>query len=312
MKKPLLQSGRRYVIDGAMATELERRGASIDDPLWSARVLIDQPGLIEAVHHDYFLAGADIALTASYQATFAGFAARGLDAAMARELLLSAVRLALSARERFAADGIDATRPAPLIGASLGPFGAHRHDGSEYHGDYGVSAQVLLEFHRRQFEVLARSGADFIAFETVPSLAEGEAIVRLLEEFPGVPAWIGFSCRDGERVCHGEAFARCAALAGEQPGIIATGVNCTPPRFVASLLAAARAATDKPLFAYPNSGESWDARHAVWCGTGTGGTLDADVRVWLAAGATLAGGCCRTTPADIRVIARVMREDPTA
>jgi homocysteine S-methyltransferase len=312
MANTALQRDRRYVIDGAMATELERRGANINDTLWSARVLIDQPGLIEAVHHDYFLAGADIALTASYQASFAGFAARGLDAATARELLLSAVQLALRARERYVAAGVDASRPAPLIGASIGPYGAHRHDGSEYHGNYGVTGQVLLDFHRRQLEVLAQAGADFIAFETVPSLAEGEVIVRLLEEFPGVPAWIGFSCRDGERVCHGESFARCAALAGEQRGIIATGLNCTPPQFVDSLLASARAATDKPLFAYPNSGESWNAQQGSWCGAAAGEALDAQVRAWLAAGATLAGGCCRTTPQDIRVIAQVMRGTPPA
>jgi homocysteine S-methyltransferase len=299
-------SPTRYVIDGAMATELEHRGADIKDTLWSAKVLIEQPDLIEAVHLDYFEAGADIALSASYQATFAGFAARGLDAAAARSLLLSAVALARRARERFlSARTAEPGRPAPLVGASIGPFGAHRHDGSEYHGDYGVDARTILEFHRRQLEVLAGAGADFVAFETVPSLLEAEAIVRLLEEFPEVPAWISYSCRDGAHVCHGEPFARCVALADERTQIIATGLNCTPPQHVGELLAAARAATRKPLFAYPNSGESWHAETGTWCGSGDAFT--GQVHEWLAAGATLLGGCCRTTPTEIRAIAAVLR-----
>ena len=240
-----------------MATELERRGADLSDRLWSAKVLLQSPQLIEDVHYDYFLAGADIALSASYQATFAGFSACGLTQDDAHRLLLESVRLARTARERFAEHDSDGTRPAALVGASIGPYGAHRHDGSEYRGDYGVSAQRIRDFHRRQLEVLALSRADFIAFETVPSLAEGEAIVRLLEEFPELHAWLSFSCRDERHVCHGERFADCAALANEHSGIIATGINCSPPEFVESLLAQARGITTKTLLAYPNSGETW-------------------------------------------------------
>jgi homocysteine S-methyltransferase len=308
MTRSVLQPGTAYVIDGAMATELERRGADLRDPLWSARVLVEQPALIEAVHLDYFEAGADIALTASYQATFAGFATRGLDAASARRLLLSAVELARRARERFLAAGpLAPGRPAPLVGASIGPFGAHRHDGSEYHGDYGVPARTLIEFHRRQLDVLAAAGADFVAFETVPSLAEGEAILRLLEEFPEVPAWISFSCRNGAEVCHGEPFAECAALANERAQIIATGLNCTPPQHVASLLESARGRTRAPLFAYPNSGESWSAGSGSWCGAAEATPFAVAAAAWRDAGARLIGGCCRTTPADIRAVATLLR-----
>jgi homocysteine S-methyltransferase len=296
------------VIDGAMATELERRGANLADPLWSARVLLESPQLIEAVHLDYFDAGADIALTASYQATFDGFAARGIDAAAARRLLESSVELACRARERFLAQSPAVPgRPAPLIGASLGPFGAHRHDGSEYHGRYGVDATVIRDFHRRQLEVLAATAADFIAFETVPSREEAEAILRLLEEYPGVRAWISFSCADGTRVCHGEDFADCAALVASSPAVHATGVNCTAPEHIGSLLARARARVSKPLFAYPNSGETWHASENAWRGDAADAQLTALARRWLDAGATMLGGCCRTTPADIRQIAGILR-----
>ena len=303
----MFEPSRRYVIDGAMATELERRGADLNDRLWSAKVLLQSPQLIEDVHYDYFCAGADIALSASYQATFAGFSARGLTDNEARELLLKSVRLACAARERFAEAHEDDARAAALVGASIGPYGAHRHDGSEYRGDYGVSAERIRDFHRRQLEVLALSRADFIAFETVPCLAEGEAIVRLLEEFPELRAWLSFSCRDALHVCHGERFADCAALADEHSGIIATGINCSPPEFVESLLAQARGVTTKTLFAYPNSGETWRAADNCWLVGASHASLAGLARCWLDAGATLLGGCCRTTPQDIRELAQVMR-----
>lgn len=307
MQSPL-RAATRYVIDGAMATELERRGADLHDPLWSAKVLLESPAMIEAVHADYFAAGADIALTASYQATFAGFGARGIDAEGTRALLRLAVELAQRARERYLAESSSsANRPPPLIGASIGAFGAHRHDGSEYRGDYGVSASTIREFHRRQFEVLASTGADFIAFETIPCRLEAEAILRLLEEFPGVPAWISFSCRDGGHNSRAEDFDDCAALVAGSASVIATGINCTAPEFVESLLRRARARCTLPLFAYPNSGETWHAQSGCWHGSAAAGSLSAEVQHWLAAGATLLGGCCRTTPADIAEIARVIR-----
>lgn len=306
MQSPLRET-MRYVIDGAMATELERRGADLNDTLWSAKVLLESPALIEAVHADYFSAGADIALTASYQATFAGFAARGIDAAETRALLRLAVALARQARERHLEQRApSADRPPPLVGASIGAFGAHRHDGSEYRGDYGVGAATILDFHRRQFEVLADAGADFIAFETIPCRLEAEAILRLLEEFPGVPAWISFSCRDGMHDAHGEDFGECAALVAGSPSVIATGINCTAPGFVASLLQRARARCTLPLFAYPNSGETWHAQSGCWQGEAVE-SLPGQVERWLDAGATLVGGCCRTTPADIAEIARLLR-----
>lgn len=301
------ESGLRYVIDGAMATELERRGAVLDDALWSAKLLVESPALIEAVHYDYFVAGADIALTASYQASLAGFATRGLDAARARALIASSVALAERARSRFLAAHARAPgRPAPLIGASIGAFGAHRHDGSEYRGDYGVGARTLRDFHRRQLEVLARTAADFVAFETVPSRLEAEAILCLLEEFPELPAWISFACRDGARTGHGEPFADCVALVQAAPGIVAAGLNCTAPRHVEPLLRAASARATKPLFAYPNSGEARHAGERTWSGGVGHDALAAYAPRWLAAGATLLGGCCRTTPADIGALAAVI------
>ncbi len=298
-----------YIIDGAMATELERRGADLNHSLWSARVLAEQPALIESVHYDYFVAGADIATTASYQATFAGFARCGIDAKRGRELLQLSVQLACDARDRFWADpGRRSQRRHPLVAAAIGPYGAHLHDGSEYTGDYDVEQSTLMDFHRRQLDVLARSSADLIAFETVPSRREAEAIMRLLEEFPDLRAWISFSCRNGTQVSHGESFSECVALTGASPQILAAGLNCTAPEFVVPLLAGAAQVAARPLLAYPNSGEKWHAADNSWSGGAAIDDLAGQARGWRAAGASLIGGCCRTTPAHIRCIAGALRE----
>src|SRR5271154_3579329 len=82
------------VLDGALATELERRGADLADPLWSAKILLEKPELIRAVHLDYFTAGADVATTSTYQASFEGFARRGIDRRAASALMRNAVALA--------------------------------------------------------------------------------------------------------------------------------------------------------------------------------------------------------------------------
>jgi homocysteine S-methyltransferase len=295
---------RSHVIDGAMATELERRGARLGDALWSARILMHDPDLIRTVHLDYFRAGADVAVTASYQATIAGFARHGIDAGAARRLLRSSVELALEARRQYLAEaGTGGGRPPPLVAASMGPYGAHLHDGSEYRGDYGLGEAELIRFHRHQLEVLADTEADFIAFETIPSLAEARALLALLGEFPKLRAWLSFSCRDACHVSHGERFAQCVALANGHPQVLAVGLNCTAPVHVEPLLIEAGRATALPLLAYPNSGEIWQPATNRWAaGAASAVELRAAVHAWRAAGARLIGGCCRTTPADIRLI----------
>ncbi len=296
------------ILDGGMATELESRGADLDGPLWSAKVLLEAPQLIEQVHYDYFAAGADVAVSASYQATFEGFADRGIARRAARDLLQLSVRLARYARDRFWSITEHRTvRPAPLVAASIGSYGAYLADGSEYRGDYGLSARKLIEFHRPRLEALVDSGADLLAFETVPCAVEAEAMVRLLEELPDVPAWISFSCCDEAHVCHGEPLADCVGITNDAAYCVATGVNCTPPRLITPLLRSVEEIARHPLAAYPNSGEVWDGEKHCWTASPDSIDVSEAGREWHDAGARLLGGCCRTTPETIRTLSRLRR-----
>jgi len=309
----LLAQRPLVILDGALATELERRGADLNDALWSAKLLIEQPELIRQIHLDYFEAGADVATTASYQATFEAFARRGFDEQAAADLMRRSVALAAEAREAFwAQPGNRAGRVRPLVAASVGPYGAMLADGSEYRGHYGLSLQELMDFHRPRMKVLVDAGADLLACETIPCLVEAMALASLLPEFPGTTAWISFSCRDGKLNSEGERLADCVAALDGFEQVAAVGVNCTAPEHISSLVAAARAHTRKPFLVYPNSGEHYDATHKQWHGCLHSEHFAEQASDWYRMGARLIGGCCRTGPDDIRAVKTWEREDLAA
>jgi homocysteine S-methyltransferase len=226
--------------------------------------------------------------------------------AATRAALTTSVRLASEARAQYR--GAGNTRPV-LIAASLGPYGAALHNGAEFHGNYSVSFTELVDFHRERLEVLAPrgelQGADLLAFETVPSLEEARAIVEALTAFPGVEAWVSFSCRDAEHVSHGESLERCASMLDRVDQVIAVGINCTAPALITPLLRSLSAATRKPAIVYPNSGEGWDAVRRCWIGTADVDGYGALAEEWFASGAQIVGGCCRTGPAHIRAVRSV-------
>ena len=296
------------VIDGALATELERRGYDLKDDLWSAKILLDQPQAIKQVHRDYFQAGADCAISASYQATIEGFQKRGLNKEEAIALIQKSVQLAREARDEFWEDSANRIgRAKPFIAASVGPYGAFLADGSEYRGNYGLSDQELMEFHRPRMKALVEAGAELLACETIPCLIEAQAIARLLPEFPDVTAWISFSARDEKHISEGQVFADCVKQLESHPQIAAIGINCTSPQYISSLIHEAKQVTKKPVLVYPNLGETYNAEKNDWDGNPVVDAFGEQAREWYEAGARLIGGCCRTTPEDIRVIASWVR-----
>lgn len=290
------------MLDGGLATELERRGMQLDDQLWSARLLLDAPEAIRRLHLDYLEAGADCIATATYQATFEGFAAAGLAESETRELLQRSVELARQARDEFwrKRRRAGSRRLRPLVAASVGPYGALLADGSEYRGDYGLGEGELLRFHRARWEALAQCGADLMACETIPSAPEARALARLCRESRGCSVWISFTCRDDAHISDGTDLTAIVRELTGTPGLVAIGVNCTAPERVSALLGRLRAAADLPLVVYPNSGETWDGGRRCWLPAGRSFDLAAAAPRWRHLGARLIGGCCRTGPDDIR------------
>ncbi|MFF0537699.1 homocysteine S-methyltransferase [Streptomyces coelicoflavus] len=293
------------VLDGGLSNQLEAAGHDLGDALWSARLLADDPEAITRAHLAYFEAGADVVITSSYQATFEGFARRGIGGQRAAELLALSVESARKAARRARVGPAGGAGRRLWVAASAGPYGAMLADGSEYRGRYGLDVGQLERFHRPRLEVLAAARPDVLALETVPDTVEAVALLRAVRGL-GVPAWLSYTV-DGDRTRAGQPLEEAFGLAAEAEEVVAVGVNCCAPGDVSGAVRTAARVTGKPVVAYPNSGEVWDARARAWRGR----SLFAPrlVREWRAAGARLVGGCCRVGPDAIRSIASAPSSD---
>jgi homocysteine S-methyltransferase len=281
------------VLDGGLATRLEEQGCDLGGALWSARLLAEDPGQVEAAHRAYVRAGAQVLITSSYQASFEGFARRGLDSSAARRLLARSVELA-----RAASGG------AAWVAASVGPYGAYLADGSEYRGRYGLSTDALVRFHRPRVEALAAAAPDVLALETVPDVGEAEALLRAVEGC-GLPVWLSYTA-DGGRTRSGRPLREAFAVAAGNPQVVAVGVNCCTPAEADAAVPLAAAVTGLPVVVYPNSGEEWDASAGRW--RGPAAFDPARARAWVREGARLVGGCCRVGPEAVAALARTLRQ----
>jgi homocysteine S-methyltransferase len=281
-------------LDGGLGTLLERHGHDLGSSLWSARMLLDSPDAIRTAHAEFFAAGARVGISSSYQVSYEAMASIGIDSAGTDRVLARSVELLDRAREETAAGD------ERWIAASVGPYGAMLADGSEYRGDYGLTVTGLREWHRPRLLALAATRADVLAIETIPCLAEVEALVSELDG-TGIDAWLSVTVALGE-LRSGESMREAFAIAADVDEIVAVGINCSDPLDVTNAITTARSVTSKPIVVYPNSGEQWDAKNKTWMGHA--GFPNALVREWVTAGANLIGGCCRVGPDEIARITR--------
>ncbi len=282
-------------IDGGMSTELEQQGCRLEGSLWTAQALLDDPGLIEAAHKAYVDAGAGVVITASYQISRAGFVENGHTAEDADRALRASIKVA-----RKAVAGSQT-----LVAASVGPYGAILHDGSEYKGNYGKSLEELRAFHAERLSVLLSADPDLLAIETIPDALEAQALVAALAEFPDAIAWMSFSIGPDGKLWAGQSLAEAARIASSSPAIAAIGVNCVDPALVSAAIAEIRTVTDLPVVVYANGGGTWNAETGIW-ENAAADALVAYSAEWVAQGASLIGGCCGTHAGDIRQLAAAL------
>ena len=301
------------VLDGAMATELEKRGVKTNNELWSATALIENPEAITAVHKSYFESGADVATTNTYQANVSKFIQLGLSENESENLITKAVTLAKKARSDYYAgltqDEKSKRAQFPLVAGSIGPYGAYLADGSEYRGDYDLTEQEYQDFHLKRMQLLDKAGVDLFAFETQPNFNETKALVDLLEEqFPQQHAWLSFSVKDSETLCDGTCLFEAVKYYNDVQQISAIGVNCTTLENIEETIKNIKSVTNKPIVVYPNNGDIYDPETKTWQANPQADTFSDLVPNWLKAGAKLIGGCCRTTPDDIKEISDIIEK----
>ncbi|XP_053286427.1 homocysteine S-methyltransferase YbgG isoform X3 [Pleuronectes platessa] len=306
------------ILDGGLATELEAQGIHLQgDPLWSARLLQTNPQAIREAHYSFLRSGADVITTATYQASIPGFITHmDVSSECARELLMSGVHLAKESVKRFVSESRATEQKCPLVAGSVGPYGAFLHNGSEYTGEYAEKMRIeeLKEWHRPQIGCLAAAGADLIAFETIPSIKEAEALVELLREFPNTKAWLSLSCKDGRCISDGSPFTDAVKIANRSLQLVAVGVNCCSPALVEQLLDSAGSllSPDMSWVVYPNSGEEWDTEQG-WMTPGKASASILELsHTWLKQGAFLIGGCCRIGPAHIKELRQHLKGSCTS
>ncbi|MCX8669735.1 homocysteine S-methyltransferase [Gilliamella sp. B2865] len=297
---------QNIIIDGALASELQRRGCDLNDSLWSAKVLIEQPDLIRQVHYDYFKAGADCATTASYQASPLGFAKKGISLDESIKLIKKSVELAQQAKEQYLTQ-IGKNKPL-FIAGSVGPYGAYLADGSEYTGNYQLSEEEFIEFHQIRIQALIDAKADILACETLPNFAEIKALVKVLKQYPTMTAWFSFTLKDANHLSDGTPLKEVIDYLNNVDQVVSVGINCIALEEVTAALTVLQTLTRKPLIVYPNSGEQYDPTTKQWhknhqhnC------TFKNQLPTWLKLGAKLIGGCCQTTPKDIAEIADYLK-----
>ena len=317
-------------LDGALATYLEALGADISGSLWSADVLLKNPCLIQQAHLDYYRAGAQVAITASYQASLPGLA-QHLGTSKERDedeeeeevkaIVRKSVKLAQQARSEYLSEMVAATsdgeekaekaRAGLWVAGSVGPYGAFLANGSEYRGDYALPREEMKAFHRGRIAALVEAGADLLALETIPSQEETQALIELLAtEFPEAKAWFTFTLSSPTAIADGTPLSSLVPLFRGVEQVVALGFNCVPEdvalaaiKTLQLLLLEEESMGSVGMVMYPNSGEQWNAQAREWEGSRTeGGLLGQKTRQWYTAGARLIGGCCRTMPKDIRVM----------
>lgn len=287
------------IIDGGLATELEKKGFELKDNLWSAKIIAEAPDAVRDVHLSYLNAGADCIITSSYQATVPGFIAAGYSRTEAVDLIAKSVRIAADSINLFRESSPDMSkRPEPFIAAAAGCYGSFLADGSEYRGDYHLEINGYKNFHRVRVDILAEAGAEIIAFETFPSMEEAAAVAELMDEYDNLSYWIVFTIQNPLLTSHGDNFKECIKLLSGKKNIAAYGVNCSPPEFVAPLLDSLDAGLKKKFVVYPNSGEYYNTDCSCWKDDATVGDYRKLSEEWYNKGARLIGGCCRTGPED--------------
>lgn len=289
------------LLDGGLSTELELQGHDLNHKLWSAKLLLENPEAIHAAHLTFLEAGADCIISSSYQASMRGLIENGCTKAQARALVRLSYLTAVDARDEFWKSCSHVNRLKPLVAASIGPYGAYLADGSEYHGNYSITADELVSFHRERFEILADM-ADLFAIETIPSLDEAKAVYKLLDENPDTRAWVSFSCKDGFRLADGSPIVEAIQIFTDMPQVLAVGVNCCQPGYAASLIEQIQSTNcSQEIVVYPNRGEDYCAKTKQWIPTELD-DLPSLVPQWLGQGARILGGCCRVSANDLTKI----------
>jgi homocysteine S-methyltransferase len=277
------------LLDGGLSTALESQGLVIDGAMWTGELLLTNPEAVTGAHRSFVDAGADILITGSYQLSFEG----GRRVGWADDDVERALRNSTTAARLAANDDT-------LVAASIGPFGAHLNDGSEFRGNSGVADSVIRNFHDRRLDILLDTEPDLLALETMPDLDEARVLLDLIESKNADMAfWVSFTVSEPGTISGGGTFAEACALVEQYGNAMAVGINCSPLGVVTPTLSGVE--TDLPFVVYPNAGQTWDSETMAWSGEPEFANRQ-HIDEWVNLGARIIGGCCGYLSSHLRPI----------
>ncbi|ANR67314.1 MULTISPECIES: homocysteine S-methyltransferase [Staphylococcus] len=286
------------VLDGGLATTLEQAGCDLNSSLWSSEVLRHQPIKIKQAHQDFTNAGADIILTSTYQASYQTFTDIGMQNEEIDDLFTIAVEQVM-----------DATNNNQVVVGSLGPYGAYLSDGSEYTGNYVISREAYFKFHEQRINALISRGINDFVFETVPNFEEIQAIIEnIIPSYTEEQTfWISVTVDDTGNLSDGTEFEKLIDYIKQKGTIIPIfGINCSSVKGINRSLDKGLASLSQTIALYPNGGSHYNADSKKWENDANSDEIIEQVPKWLMEGVQIIGGCCQTTPEDIKKIKHSM------
>ncbi len=291
-----LRNGPPLLLDGALGTELERRGIVCDLPLWSTRALLDCPEVVGEIHSAYARAGAEILTANTFRTQRSTLDKLGLGS-RAEELTTLAVDLAKNAAEAVLAQHHPTHREPAQAQRRIWIAGSAPPLEDCYRADLVPEESTLSAGHEQHCAALVQAGVDFILIETMNSIAEAKVAHRAACKM-GTQAMVSFSILADGTLRSGETLAQAVdALAPEQP--LALLINCSPLSWISDQLTVLQQ-SGLPFGFYPNFGTPSGDPASPW-----GNPLrPVDFATLLCRqaqkGSMLLGGCCGTTPEHIQ------------
>lgn len=283
-----LKGNKVIILDGAMGTELERRGSQ--DKCASN---LTRPEIVEAIHRDYRNAGSQAAIANTFSMTRLYIETHNLNLDV-EEVNLSGVKLA---RNAVGEDGYVLGDIGPT-GGMLEPYGTCKEND-------------LYNTYKEQASILSNAGVDGFIVETMFDLREALCAVRACKEVSRIPviASISFqTTKNGGRTMMGNSAEECAARLTEE-GADAVGANCgdLSPREMAEIVTIMKKSTSLPVAAQPNAGKP---------NLAGGKVIYMEPEIYAAetlecykAGAAIIGGCCGTTPEHIKILSESIAKE---
>lgn len=288
---------RIKLLDGSLSYPIELRGHNLNTKLWTAKILMDNPKVIEDIHVEYINSGVDYISTSSYQLSVKTLKEEGYNILEIENIFKKSVSVAKNALSR-------ANKKKIKILGSFGPFATYLADGSEYTGIYNTKDEIIKEFHSENLKIINKLDIDILLYETIPSLREISILNNLLEQ-SDKEVWISMTCNNTLNLRDNSSLKKACEILSQSKKISTIGLNCFDPSITNIAIEKLRLYSNKKILVYPNSGEKYNCENKTWLGKNK--FNDQSISNWIKESPDIIGGCCRIGKDEIKQFKTILK-----